>query len=114
MTRSARSSPPESRGLLGRMTPGDCCTQLSGPGGFASTRPGARPLIAVEQAAGGEACSLAPGHGSTLSALAQPGGVALGAQAGPAAVRQLADNAGFSRFRQVTQTPVNVVLELQP
>jgi SAM-dependent methyltransferase len=47
-------------------------------------------------------------------ALAQPGGVALGAQAGPAAVRQLADDAGFSRFRQVTQTPVNVVLELRP
>jgi hypothetical protein len=39
---------------------------------------------------------------------------ALGAQAGPAAVRQLADDAGFSRFRQVAQTPVNVVLELRP
>ncbi len=50
----------------------------------------------------------------TVAALAQPGGVALGAQAGPAAVRQLADDAGFSRFRQVTQTPVNVVLELRP
>jgi hypothetical protein len=48
------------------------------------------------------------------AALAQPGGVALGAQAGPAAVRQLADDAGFSRFRQVTQTPVNIVLELRP
>jgi hypothetical protein len=48
------------------------------------------------------------------AALAQPGGVALGAQAGPAAVRQLAGDAGFSRFRQVTQTPVNVVLELRP
>jgi hypothetical protein len=46
----------------------------------------------------------------TPAALAQPGGVALGAQAGPAAVRQLADDAGLSRFRQVTQTPVNVVL----
>ena len=41
-------------------------------------------------------------------------GVALGAQADPAAVRQLADDAGLSRFRQVTQTPVNVVLELRP
>jgi len=50
----------------------------------------------------------------TPAALAQPGGAALGAQAGPAAVRQLADDAGFSRFRQVTQTPVNVVLELRP
>jgi hypothetical protein len=33
---------------------------------------------------------------------------------GPAAVRQLAGDAGFGRFRQVTQTPVNVVLELRP
>jgi len=36
------------------------------------------------------------------------------AQAGPAAVRQLADDAGFSRSRQVTQTPVNIILELRP
>jgi len=50
----------------------------------------------------------------TPAALAQPGGAALGAQAGPAAVRQLADEAGFSHFRQVTQTPVNIVLELRP
>jgi 2-polyprenyl-3-methyl-5-hydroxy-6-metoxy-1,4-benzoquinol methylase len=50
----------------------------------------------------------------TPAALAQPGGTALGAQAGPAAVRHLASNAGFSRFRQVTQTPVNIVLELRP
>ena len=48
------------------------------------------------------------------AALAQPGGTALGAQAGPAAVRQLAGDAGFSQFRQVTQTPVNIVLELRP
>jgi len=50
----------------------------------------------------------------TPAALAQPGGIALGAQAGPAAVRQLAHHAGFSQFRQVTQTPVNIVLELRP
>jgi len=36
----------------------------------------------------------------TPAALAQPGGVALGAQAGPAVVRQLAGDADFSRFRQ--------------
>jgi hypothetical protein len=36
------------------------------------------------------------------------------AQAGPVAVHQLASEAGFTRFRQVTQTPVNVVLELRP
>ncbi|MDQ2811982.1 MAG: hypothetical protein M3Z75_08910 [Actinomycetota bacterium] len=58
---------------------------------------------------------LVPTFQCTPTARAQPGGgVALDAQAGPAAVRQLADDAGFSRFRRVTQTPVNVVLELRP
>src|SRR5262245_38822509 len=66
----------------------------------------ASPLAALNYAASTFQC--------TPTALAQPGGVALGAQAGPAAVRQLADDAGFSRFRQVTQTPVNIVLELRP
>jgi 2-polyprenyl-3-methyl-5-hydroxy-6-metoxy-1,4-benzoquinol methylase len=66
----------------------------------------ANPLAALNYAASTFQC--------TPAALAQPGGIALGAQAGPAAVRQLADDAGFSRFRQVTQTPVNVVLELRP
>jgi hypothetical protein len=28
--------------------------------------------------------------------------------------RLMADDAGFSRFRHVTQTPVNIVLELRP
>jgi 2-polyprenyl-3-methyl-5-hydroxy-6-metoxy-1,4-benzoquinol methylase len=66
----------------------------------------ALPLAALSYAASTFQC--------TPAALAQPGGVALGAQAGPAAVRQLAGDAGFSQFRQVTQTPVNVVLELRP
>jgi 2-polyprenyl-3-methyl-5-hydroxy-6-metoxy-1,4-benzoquinol methylase len=65
-----------------------------------------RPLAALNYAASTFQC--------TPAALAQPGGVALGAQAGPAAVRQLAEDAGFSRFRLVTETPVNVVLELRP
>lgn len=66
----------------------------------------ASPLAALSYAASAFQC--------TPAALAQPGGVALGAQAGPAAVRQLAADAGFSQFRQVTQTPVNIVLELRP
>ncbi len=66
----------------------------------------ASPLAALNYAASTFQC--------TPTALAQPGGVALGGQAGPSAVRQLAADAGFSRFRQVTQTPVNVVLELRP
>jgi len=64
------------------------------------------PLAALSYAASTFQC--------TPAALAQPGGVALGAQAGLAVVRQLAADAGFSRFRHVTETPVNVVLELRP
>jgi ubiquinone/menaquinone biosynthesis C-methylase UbiE len=66
----------------------------------------ASPLAALNYAASTLQC--------TPTALAQPGGVALGAQAGPAAIRELAGEAGFSQFRQVTQTLVNVVLELRP
>jgi hypothetical protein len=66
----------------------------------------AGPLAALSYAASTFQC--------TPAALAQPGGVALGAQAGPAAVRKLAEEAGFGSFRQVTQTLVNVVLELRP
>jgi SAM-dependent methyltransferase len=66
----------------------------------------ASPLAALSYAASTFQC--------TPAALAQSGGSALGAQAGPAVVRQLAADVGFSGFRQVAQTPVNVVLELRP
>ncbi len=56
--------------------------------------------------------------GSTLActpnALAQDGRVALGAQAGEARLREVATEGGFSRFRRVTETPFNIVLEARP
>ncbi|HEY2553351.1 MAG TPA: class I SAM-dependent methyltransferase [Streptosporangiaceae bacterium] len=48
------------------------------------------------------------------SALSQPGGYSLGAQAGEAAIRQLVTDAGFTRFRRAAQTPFNNVLEARP
>src|SRR5262249_38108432 len=66
----------------------------------------ASPMAALSYAASTFQC--------TPAALAQPGGVALGAQAGAAAVRQLAGDAGFSRFREVSRPPGNVILELRP
>ncbi len=48
------------------------------------------------------------------SALSQPGGYALGNQAGEAAIRRLTTDAGFTRFRRATETPFNVVFEVQP
>ena len=44
----------------------------------------------------------------------QPGGYSLGAQAGPAALRQVAIDAGFTRFRRVADTPLNIVYEVRP
>jgi ubiquinone/menaquinone biosynthesis C-methylase UbiE len=48
------------------------------------------------------------------NALSQPGGYALGAQAGEAAIRQIATDAGFTRFRRAAQTPFNLVYEIRP
>jgi SAM-dependent methyltransferase len=45
------------------------------------------------------------------SALSQPGGYALGAQAGESAIRQIVTDGGFTRFRRVAQTPFNLVFE---
>ncbi|HYP44710.1 MAG TPA: class I SAM-dependent methyltransferase [Propionibacteriaceae bacterium] len=46
--------------------------------------------------------------------LSQPGGYALGAQAGEAAIRQVVHEAGFTRFRRATETPFNLVYEVRP
>ena len=48
------------------------------------------------------------------NAFAQEGGYALGAQAGEDRIRQLVDEAGFSGFRRVAQTPFNLVYEARP
>ncbi len=44
----------------------------------------------------------------------QPGGACLGAQAGEARLREVAEAAGFTRFRRAAETPFNIVLELRP
>ncbi|MCV2488681.1 methyltransferase domain-containing protein [Geodermatophilus sp. YIM 151500] len=46
--------------------------------------------------------------------LSQPGGHSLGAQAGEAPIRQVAAEAGFTRFRVAAQSPFNVVYEIRP
>lgn len=50
----------------------------------------------------------------TPSSLSQPGGLALGTQAGPARIRDVVTAAGFTRFRVATQTPFNNVFEVRP
>jgi 2-polyprenyl-3-methyl-5-hydroxy-6-metoxy-1,4-benzoquinol methylase len=48
------------------------------------------------------------------NALSQPGGYALGAQAGEAAIREVATKAGFTHFRRAAETPFNLVYEIRP
>ncbi|MGY6501474.1 MAG: class I SAM-dependent methyltransferase [Acidimicrobiales bacterium] len=50
----------------------------------------------------------------TPSALSQPGGESLGAQAGEGALRRVVEEAGFTRFRRATETPTFMVLEARP
>jgi ubiquinone/menaquinone biosynthesis C-methylase UbiE len=80
-------------------------------------------LIAEPYAAGDVAANLNPVgrayyNASTLlcvpNALSQPGGYALGAQAGEAAIRQVVTDAGFTRFRRAAETPLNLIYEVRP
>jgi len=48
------------------------------------------------------------------NAMSQMGGYSLGAQAGEAAMRRVATDAGFTRFRRVAETPFNIVYEVRP
>src|SRR5207302_2801443 len=41
-------------------------------------------------------------------------GLALGAQAGEARLREVVTGGGFTRFRRATETPFNIVLEARP
>jgi SAM-dependent methyltransferase len=50
----------------------------------------------------------------TPASLSQDIGLALGAQAGEAALRQVAEQGGFTRFRRATETPFNLILEARP
>jgi SAM-dependent methyltransferase len=50
----------------------------------------------------------------TPGALAQPGGAALGTQAGEARLREVLLAGGFSCVRRVAETPLNIVLEARP
>ncbi len=48
------------------------------------------------------------------NALSQPGGYALGAQAGPAAIEAVLKDAGFAKTRIATSTPFNLIFEAKP
>lgn len=50
----------------------------------------------------------------TPASMAQEVGLALGAQAGEARMRDVVTKAGFSRFRRATETPFNIIYEARP
>jgi hypothetical protein len=50
----------------------------------------------------------------TPASLSQEVGLALGAQAGEARLRQIVTSAGFGRFRRAAETPFNLVFEARP
>jgi hypothetical protein len=50
----------------------------------------------------------------TPNSLAQETKTALGAQAGEARTRAVAEQAGFGTFRRVAETPFNIVYEVRP
>jgi SAM-dependent methyltransferase len=50
----------------------------------------------------------------TPASMSQEVGLAMGAQAGEARLRKVADQAGFTRVRRAAETPFNMVLELRP
>jgi hypothetical protein len=50
----------------------------------------------------------------TPASLSQEVGLALGAQAGEARLREVVEAAGFTRFRRTAETPFNLVFEARP
>jgi hypothetical protein len=50
----------------------------------------------------------------TPSSRSQDVGLALGAQAGEARTRTVAEDGGFTRFRRAAETPFNAVYEVRP
>jgi SAM-dependent methyltransferase len=50
----------------------------------------------------------------TPASLSQEVGLALGAQAGEARIREIASQAGFTHFRRAAETPFNIVYEIKP
>jgi hypothetical protein len=50
----------------------------------------------------------------TPASLSQEVGLALGAQAGEARIRDVVTAGGFTRFRRAAETPFNIVFEARP
>jgi ubiquinone/menaquinone biosynthesis C-methylase UbiE len=106
----------------------DCLHDMGDPvGAMRHTRQALKPdgaVMLVEPMAGNELSdNLNPvgavyyGFSTSVcvpTSLAQETGAALGAQAGEARLREVAETAGFSSFRRANETPFNMILEARP
>ncbi len=124
----ARDASELESGEFDLITMFDCLHDMGDPDAVAqAVRQALRPdgsLMLVEPAAGdhvednlhpiGRVFYAASTLVCTPSSLAQPGGKALGPQAGPARLSALLAEAGFSRVRLTARTPVNLVFEARP
>lgn len=66
----------------------------------------ANPMAALLYTASATIC--------TPNSLSQEGKAGLGAQAGEARLKRVFEEAGFTRFRRATATPLNLILEARP
>ena len=64
------------------------------------------PVVALLYAASASIC--------LPNSLSQEVGLGLGAQAGEARLREVFEEAGFTRFRRAAETPINLVLQARP
>ncbi len=85
-----------------RLAPGGC-VMLVEPTAAERAEDNQGPLAALNYAASTALC--------TPSALCHRGGIALGAQAGPRALREALAQGGLTRFRVAAQTPFHMVIE---
>jgi hypothetical protein len=106
----------------------DCLHDMGDPAGAArhvraSLAPGGSWMIVEPRAGDRVAENLNPvgrayyGFSTFLctpSSLSQEVGLALGAQAGEARIREIVLGAGFSSFRRIAETPFNMVFEARP
>jgi 2-polyprenyl-3-methyl-5-hydroxy-6-metoxy-1,4-benzoquinol methylase len=125
VTFEARDSSELAAGQYDLVTMFDCLHDMGAPDVAAQAarqalRPGGTFML-VEPAAGdhvqdnlhalGRVFYAASALVCTPCSLAQPGGAALGPQAGPARLTALLSRAGFSRVKIAAQSPVNLVFE---
>ena len=106
----------------------DCLHDLGDPvGALARGRKALKPdgkVLLVEPYAGdrleenlnpiGRMYYAASAMACTPNSLSQEVGLGIGAQAGPGRLREVLQEAGFTRFRVAAETPMNLVIEARP